>query len=460
MPKGNERSFYFCSNGCLRTSSGRRRIFDYLRVNGLNPTDRLPSADFVFIDTCGYHQKTEDDSMALIERVLRGKHASARAVVLGCLTKINGERVGQLDDVDVVKPGEMERLDEMIAARVPFGATRMGMIAWRPVDPEGCSSGKNPFRDISCLLPAQVFHAFRRAPIGFLRKINPPVYRRIRKGLPERARNVLIDPADIGPGVCHLEVSTGCLGRCSYCVFKFVWGRIISRPVSDIITDFKLALRRGYTLFSLDAQDLGAFGQDTGTDIVALLTALFEMEGRFRIMLHDFNPQWFIRYYPQLEDIFTRHAGKIVYLDLPVQSGSDRILGLMGRPYAAEDLLPLIDRLKSRLSDLPLEIDVMAGFPGETEHDFGQTKDFLRYLRGMKNIFVWRTDYTDRPGTESSTMPDKIDPAEIVVRMDQLMDLSARYNFFLGDGVSLIHRGMKQVVFAGDEGDEKAGRGC
>jgi len=386
----------------------------------------------------------------MLEHVLRLKSARARVVVTGCLTKIHREGLGRFAGIDIVQPDSMERLDELIQASVPFGATRTDRVVWKSVPP----SAGFLMRFLHSGRPAlqrQIMRFLKFLPPGMIKTIRPDLLPRIRRaGLPD-ARRVLVSDADIGPGVFHLEVSQGCLGVCAYCVFKFVWGKIMSRPLDEILAEFAAARRQGYKLFSLDAQDLGAYGQDIGQNVVDLLRALFHQSGDYRIILHDFNPQWFIRYFSELEELFVGYRAKIVYLDLPLQSGSSRILAAMRRPYTAEQVLPLIRRLKRVLPDLAIEIDIMVGFPGENEADFQETKNFLAALREEKSIFLWLTDYTDRPRTESSRMPDKISPDVKDGRMQQLKALADQYDFYQGDGVSVIHRGMQQALLS-DQG--------
>lgn len=227
----------------------------------------------------------------------------------------------------------------------------------------------------------------------------------------------------VGDNVYHVRVATGCLGGCSYCAIRFVWGALKSRSTEDILEDVESAVRDGADEIDLEAQDLGAYGMDIGTNIVNLLSGLFKVAGNCQLALNDFNPQWLIKFYPELKSIFADNQNKISYMNIPIQSASIRILKLMHRPYRIEELRNVLIDLKKAAPLLWIVSDIMVGFPGETEEDFRETKEFVKYMKDLNILNYWFTRYSDRPNTVASRMDNKIGERTIEQRVSELREI-------------------------------------
>ncbi len=377
------KQFFLVSNACGRTTAAvSRRIQSYLQLNGMTQTSALDAADLVIVDTCGYCRSAEDESIGIIRHCLMHGRPDAQVAVVGCLPQINPWRLSEAGNITVLAPNAMSTLDAMTDARIPFAS------------------------------------------------------------VPEGEQQLMLPEALLKPGASkptrafHLNTSTGCLHHCSLCAVKKVWGQLVSRPIAAIVGELEVGLKTGHELFYLAAQDLGAYGVDRGVSVVDLLTALFEVEGTFRLMLHDFNPQWLIKHLDALTPLLRSHAHKVAYLDIPLQSASDPVLRRMKRPYRSADVRDALFALKAAVPELTIELDVMMGFPGETDEDFARSVDFVKECIELPRMCIWLTGFSARPDTEAAALEQQLDADVIMRRFLALRDLVDASDSKLGTGMA------------------------
>lgn len=356
-----------------------QRIQAYLVANGLRPTQDVGAADLILVDTCGFCQAAEDHSMSLLSMCVDGRHPGARVLVVGCLPGINPGRLATVSGVEVLTLAELGRLDEITGGAVPFHAVRADDAA----------------------------HLTAQGP----------------------------SPAGSSRRVFHVTTSTGCLHDCTYCAIKQVWGRLSSKPVATLRRELEVGLAAGHQMFYLAAQDLGAYGIDLGVSVVDLLESLFEVEGRYRLLLHDFNPQWLLKHRGELRELLPAHLDKIAYLDVPLQSGSDPVLARMKRPYKAARVLEEVLALKEAAPELIIELDVMMGFPGETDEDFALSAAFVEQTMALPQMCYWLSGFSPRPGTAAARMDDAVDSETVMQRFLGLRGLVERGPSELGTGL-------------------------
>lgn len=215
-----------------------------------------------------------------------------------------------------------------------------------------------------------------------------------------------------------VNIAEGCNGGCSYCIVQKARGRLVSRSPDDIIEAVRKLARKGMAEIQLTAQDTAAYGTDIGTDLPSLLSRIQEVPGDYMIRLGMMNPDTIM---PILDDLVSALRSSRVYkfIHLPVQSGSNKILEGMGRKYKAEDFLRIVSRLREAYEDIYLMTDVITGFPGETDEDFGRTLELIKSAQPDKvNI----TKFSARPGTGAARlydMPDRIkkDRSRVMTRV-------------------------------------------
>jgi len=247
-----------------------------------------------------------------------------------------------------------------------------------------------------------------------------------------------------------VNISEGCLGRCSYCIVRRARGALKSRTVEEIAEDVRHRLRGGAVEVQLASQDAAAYGLDRGSSLPELLYAVARIDGDFRVRIGMMNPD---RLAHILEDLISSYQDPKVYkfLHLPAQSGSDRVLEAMNRGYSGADFLDMAARFRSAFSDLTLYTDVIAGFPGETDEDFAATEDLIRKAEPDK---VNVTMYSSRPGTQADMLIDmpsrfKKDRSRRITRLWQ--EIAGRRNGrYLGETIvaRVTERGRGRTVMA------------
>lgn len=199
-----------------------------------------------------------------------------------------------------------------------------------------------------------------------------------------------------------VQIAQGCLGSCAYCITRKARGPLVSFPQREIVTQVEACARAGIPEIQLTAQDVSAWGRDTGQTLPVLLERLNRIEGNFLLRIGMMNPKTLLSVLPGMLDAF--HLEKVFrFAHLPVQSGSNRVLDQMGRGYTREDFLAITDTLKSRVPDLNLMTDVIVGYPGETEEEFGETLDLIERVRPYK---VNVTRFSRRDHTPVATVKE------------------------------------------------------
>ncbi len=199
-----------------------------------------------------------------------------------------------------------------------------------------------------------------------------------------------------------VNISEGCLGRCSYCIVRRARGALQSKTVQEVAREVRCRLAQGAVEVQLASQDAAAYGLDLGSNLPELLDAVAGIDWEFRVRVGMMNPD---RLSPIQEDLIRSYGDPKIYkfLHLPVQSGSDEVLAGMKRGYSARDFQEMTAEFRTFFPDLTLYTDVISGFPGETEEDSRATEELIRAVEPDK---VNVTMYSSRPGTGASRLYD------------------------------------------------------
>lgn len=264
-----------------------------------------------------------------------------------------------------------------------------------------------------------------------------------------------------------VTVIHGCDYRCSFCIVPQTRGRMRSRRAGYIINEVEQLAAEGYKEVTLLGQTVDAYGKDLGdgTTLASLLWRLNEVDGIERLRFMTSHPRDITD-----ELIYCmRDADKVMeQLHLPVQSGNDRILKLMGRRYNRAQYLELIDKLRTNIPDLTLTTDIIVGFPGETDEEF---EDTISLVKEVEYDSAFMFIYSPRPGTGAPNLPDHVPEEVKSERIHRLIEvqneISARKNqAMVGTTQEVLvegknereagmlngrTRGNKIVTFAGDE---------
>lgn len=228
-----------------------------------------------------------------------------------------------------------------------------------------------------------------------------------------------------------LPIAQGCLGNCSYCITKFARGDLHSYPCDELVKRFGQFIDRGAKEVLITAQDTASYGRDTDTDLPALLRAMLDKEGDYRIRLGMMNPDALARIADDLLDVMIEDCRVYRFVHIPVQSGSDSVLRSMRRKYRYSDFEELVRKLRSRIPEISIATDVICGFPGESEEDHNLTISMIKNLR-MDTINITR--FSARPGTDAANMT----PVHGRISKDRSAELTAVKNDTEGDVNSLL----------------------
>src|ERR671931_1779218 len=367
------RRYHVTTFGCQMNAHDSERIKGMLEELGLGEARTQDEADVIVFNTCTVREKPDQRFAAHLAqaRALKARDPDKVIAVGGCYAEAQRERLFELYPyVDVAfGPGSIPHLGEWL------GAGGFGVVRGR-------------------------FGLDDRSFAGEL-----PMHR-------ERAFQAWV------------QISMGCNSKCSYCIVPAVRGRESSRRPGDVLAEVTRLAGQGVREITLLGQNVNSWGRDLLPDIHTefgeLLRACDAVEGIERIRFTSPHPKDFRR--PVIEamadcDAVCEHA------HLPLQSGSTRILKAMRRTYGRERYLALVDKLRAAIPDLALTTDIIVGFPGETDADFGETLEVVEEV-GFDGAFTFV--YSPRQGTEAAAMSDQV-PEEVKHdRIERLVDLVQR----------------------------------
>jgi threonylcarbamoyladenosine tRNA methylthiotransferase MtaB len=219
-----------------------------------------------------------------------------------------------------------------------------------------------------------------------------------------------------------VKVQDGCQHRCSFCIVPYARGGSRSQPPDVVLGQVEALVDAGYREIVLTGVDLGHYGWDQVPrgSLAGLVRRLLDVRGLGRLRLSSILPAYFT---PELIETIAGEPRVCRHLHVPLQSGSDRVLRAMRRPYTAGRYRALVERLARDLPDLGLGTDVITGFPGETGAEFAETEAMLAAL---PFTYLHVFSYSDRRGTEAARLPaGRVAPDEVRRRTRGLRRLGA-----------------------------------
>jgi len=357
----------FISLGCPKALVDSERILTKLRAEGYELVPTYQDSDLVVVNTCGFIDDAVEESLDAIGEALK---ENGKVIVTGCL----GAR------------------EEEIRARHPAVLKVTGAHAYEEVVAavhEHAPPSHDPFVDV---VP----------PEGI--KLTPRHY-------------------------AYLKISEGCNHRCTFCIIPSMRGDLVSRPVGEVMAEAERLVEAGVKELLVVSQDTSAYGVDQkykldfwkGRPIKTRFFDLAQALGSLGawVRMHYVYP------YPHVDEVIPLMAeGKILpYLDIPFQHASERILKLMKRPAATENVLERIRRWREICPDLTLRSTFIVGFPGETEEDFEQLLDFLDVAQ-LDRVGCFA--YSPVKGAAANELPNPV-PEEVKQdRLARFMEFQSR----------------------------------
>jgi tRNA-2-methylthio-N6-dimethylallyladenosine synthase len=398
-----ERRYLIRTFGCQMNEHDSERIAGLLESEGMAATDEVDRAGVVVLNTCAVRENADNRLYGSLGALKSAKDRAPgmRIVVAGCLAqKDRGEIQARAPWVDVVVgthalPGLLELLE-----RADREGPQMDVREYTEVFPSA--------------LPARrevAHHAW-------------------------------------------VSVSVGCDNRCSFCIVPLVRGRQRSRPLGDIVAEVRGLAAGGVVEVTLLGQNVNTYGRDVHFPessparrplFAELLRAVDSVDGIRRVRFTSPHPHHFT---PDVIDAMAECGTVCEHIHFPLQSGSDRVLGLMRRSYRSARYLGWLERIRDRIPDIAATTDIIVGFPGETEEDFRHTLEVVERAR-FDAAFTFQ--YSPRPGTAAASFGDPVPKEVVQERFDRLVTLQ--------EGISLErNRGLEgRVVEVLVEGQGRKG---
>ena len=237
----------------------------------------------------------------------------------------------------------------------------------------------------------------------------------------------------------YVNIIYGCDKFCTYCIVPYTRGRERSRKKEDILKEVDSLVKDGYKEITILGQNVNAYGKDLYDDyFMGELLEDIAKTGIPRIRFMTSHPWDFT---DKMIDVIAKYDNIMPSIHLPVQSGSNKVLKLMGRRYTRESYLELFDKIKKKIPGVTISTDIIVGFPGEDESDFLKTLELVDYCK-YDNAFTFI--YSERDGTPACRLKDSI-PME--VREERLQRLNEVVNkYFLENNQKLLGKELLVLV--------------
>jgi MiaB/RimO family radical SAM methylthiotransferase len=403
---------YVECNGCIRRHSEVVKLKTYFNLNDVQIVDKPNNADYIILSTCALKEEDEDYSVSRIKFL---KKFHGKLLVMGCFPDIAPTKFNEFPGIMAITPREIDKIDAVFTENaVKYASVEDSNIIPKQMTVSNTSTALKKLRD------------------NF--ELSSTFKSRISKYLKKKFQILM----KVGTENYYITISRGCLGNCSYCAIRKAIGKLVSRPVDNIISQFRAGLEKGYKDFVILGDDVGAYGVDNGetfsklvsriiSELETLQGTLPENNERFagvKLQIQEIHPHWFIKYKQEiLELVKTKRIKSIL---CPIESGNDRILGLMNRRYSVDDISTAFKEARAIYPEIKFATHVMIGFPTETDEEF---QDSLRAVDKIHFDEVTLFAYNKKEGTPAATMTPKIDARTMKRRVNE----ARRY--FEGKGI-------------------------
>jgi ribosomal protein S12 methylthiotransferase len=313
------RTYHLVTLGCPKNDVDSEHLERLLTGGELLPVVQPEDADAIIVNTCGFIEQSQEQSMEAVRSLAAGKRDGQTFIVAGCMTQLYGRQVKE----------ETPAIDHVF--------------------------GVGQWQDVARLLSVDVDAVF---------------------DIPES--NVRVN----GPSA-YLKISDGCDAPCTFCVIPKIKGGLRSAPAGFLVKEAQRLVAAGAKELVLVAQDSTAWGEDLGLPVASGLPGLLEMlseavgEDTWLRLMYAYPS----RVSEKLIETMARLPNVLHYLDVPLQHGSEAVLRRMKRPSNIEKVYRFVEQLRTAMPDLVLRTSFIAGFPGETDAEFQELLDFAKAIR-------------------------------------------------------------------------------
>ena len=362
-----QKTFYIETFGCQMNFHDSEKVVGTLISEGYRQVEREEEADLIFYNTCSIRDKAEQKVFHRLADFKRLHREGKRFAVLGCVAQQEGQKI-------------FER------------APHVSLVA-----------GSASYRNLPEML-VQIEAGAARVT-----------------GLDDRETELTFETeftARTNPHRGYITIIEGCDKFCAYCVVPYTRGKERSRTSQSVVDEARRMADAGYTDIQLLGQNVNSYRDPTGKmKFAELLAAVGEIAGVRRVRFTTSHPRDFTR---DIVEAIDAVPALCDHVHLPVQSGSSRVLQAMFREYTREQYLERIGWIKAaRNKEISITTDVIVGFPGETEAEFGETLSLLDEV-GYDGVFAFK--YSPRPNTPALQYADSIPDEEKSRRLQGLQE--------------------------------------
>ena len=389
-------SFTITTLGCKVNQYESDAIAQYLKDSGWSSTQPTEKADWCIINTCTVTQKAAMQSRQAARQAIRN-NPGARIIVTGCYAQIEPDEIKKIEGVHaIIGHADKHKIPEMIS-----------------------SANKKDLQYPLCVVRDILREPdFQQIPVtAFGNRTRP-----------------------------FLKIQDGCNTFCSYCIVPYARGPSRSLATEDVLKNINKLQQAGYHEVVLTGVHLGAYGLDLAprTDLYTLLSRIQTSSPIDRVRLSSIEPLELTSDIIKLvadSDRFCHH------FHIPLQSGDDRILQKMNRPYSSSFFRDLIFQIRASIPDAAIGVDVLIGFPGETEAAFENTYVLIKKLP-ITYLHVF--PFSARAGTPASRYPHKVPSTIIKTQSEKMRRLGSNkkrdfYQKFIGQDIEVLIEGQRNA---------------
>jgi ribosomal protein S12 methylthiotransferase len=358
----------FIALGCPKNSVDSERMLAQIAEAGFIITAKHETADIIIINTCGFIAPAKIESIQAIKNAVKHKRSGAvkKVLVAGCLPQREGQQLlKQVEGIDaIIGLGQRDNITEIINNTLYSKQARAYL-----------DTSVNTIHD-------------------------------------DRTR-LLITPGHWA----YLRISEGCNRRCSFCTIPSIRGRFRSKPLELVLAEANELVSSGVIELNIIAQDSTSYGRDLKPkkDLAALLCELEKIDALSWIRLMYLYPTDID---DKLIQVIANSKKVVHYMDIPIQHINNEILKAMRRPDSKDQIKQLIEKLRNAMPDIILRTTLIVGFPGETDQQFAELLEFIKWARlDALGAFT----YYAESGTPAAQMPGQIPEKVKQQRFEELM---------------------------------------
>ncbi len=364
---------YLHSLGCSKNLVDSENMLGILNEKNYQMVEYADNADYIIINTCSFINDAKEESInAIIEAASIKDKSGAALIVAGCLSQRYGNELMK----------EIPEIDMLI--------------------------GTFQYGNIDKIIDEYKINNSHKCYIDML-------------GETENLPRISLTPKHYA----YIKIAEGCNNKCTYCIIPKIRGKYRSRSIEDIIDEARILAKNGVKELIIIAQDTSKYGIDLYNEkkLHEVIRRLSDIQGIEWIRIHYLYPEDF---YDDLIDEFKNNKKLVKYFDIPLQHISNSILKKMNRRTNKEEIVLLINKIRTKVKGAVLRTSLITGFPGETEEEHEELKDFLNKFK-LDKVGVFK--YSREEDTAAYKLSNQIDELTKERRKDELMQIQQSISY-------------------------------